>query len=164
MAEKTDTSPQLKLVSSPPNDGKPAAKATRSTRKLGKHGQALWDKLKTTYKVTKKADVETLRLVCEAQDRLCAIEVQIQLDGLMVMGRNGAREHPLLRSEVSLRSFITRYLRQLVNPDEPRRGPGRPGSGGIGLTWQQMQQLDYDDDGNDEVGGAEGDAGGEGEP
>jgi hypothetical protein len=122
---------------------------------LGKHGQALWDNISDSYKITRKADVETLRLVCEAQNRLCAIELQIKHDGLMVMGRNGVREHPLLRAEAQLRSYISRYLQRLIDPDQPRRGPGRPGSGGLGITWRQLQEHDEDDlglgaDGHDE--------------
>ncbi len=150
MTKKSGGPSRLKLVS-PASTG-PASTPTgsRSARKLGPHGQGLWDQIKGPYEIRSKADLETLRLVCEAQDRLYTISQQIKRDGLMMIGRNGAREHPLLRAEAQLRGYISRYLQRLVDPREPRCGPGRPGSGGIGITWRQLAQHEEKDFGLDD--------------
>jgi hypothetical protein len=141
---------RLNLVSSMPTKVESTPTGSRPERKLGPDGQALWDKIRGPYEITRKADLETLRLVCEARDKLCAIEQQIKRDGLMVMGRNGIREHPLLRAEAQLRGYISRYLQRLIDPSEPRCGPGRPGGGGIGITWRQLEQREEEEFGLDE--------------
>jgi hypothetical protein len=160
MAKKSDGTSRLKLVSPTPTGGAPKPTGGQPVRKLGKHGQQLWDKIKGPYEITSRADIETLRLVCEAEDQLCAIGARIKGDGLMVMGRNGPREHPLLRVEAQLRSYVSRYLQRLIDPSEPRCGPGRPGSGGIGITWRSLQQHEekdfgLDDGSDDEDGDAD---------
>jgi hypothetical protein len=142
MTKKSDGGTPLKLVSPPPTDPRSTPTGGQPARKLGPHGQALWDKIKKAYDIRTQADRATLKLVCEAQDRLHGVEQRIKADGLMVMARNGPREHPLLRAEAQLRSYISRYLQRLVDPNERRAGPGRPGSGGVGITWRQLQGLD----------------------
>jgi hypothetical protein len=86
------------LVTSTPSNKPSTPTTTRPKGRLGKHGQVLWNSIKRSYQISEKADLEILRLVCEAEDRLCAIKQQIKHDGLVVMGRHGPREHPLLKA------------------------------------------------------------------
>jgi hypothetical protein len=44
------------------------------------------------------------------------------------------RDHPALKHEIANRSFVVRTLTRLGLNVEPVRGPGRPGSGGLGIT------------------------------
>ena len=52
-----------------------------------------------------------------------------------------ARWYPAIRDELQARAFVARTLQRLGvigDPDRRKRGPGRPGSGGIGITWEQL--------------------------
>jgi hypothetical protein len=52
------------------------------------------------------------------------------------------REHPLVKHELAARAFVVRGLTRLRSQMEPTRRVGRPGYGGLGITWEQLQDRD----------------------
>jgi hypothetical protein len=95
-------------------------------RKLGKHGLTLWQSVQREYAVTDVGGIELLMLACGGTDRLEAIAARINEDGKLIRTRNGARAHPLIREETSLRAFICRTLEKLGITQEKIKTPGRP--------------------------------------
>ena len=68
-----------------------------------------------------------LRQICAAADRAAECADVIERDGPMVKSKNGLRDQPLLKHELSARSFIVRSLHRLGLDIEPTHdGPGRP--------------------------------------
>jgi hypothetical protein len=112
---------------------------TPPPRKLGRPGTALWQSINSEYVIDDAGGIETLLQVCAAADRLEDIAKQIEADGLVIRSKTGVKEHPLLKMELGLRSFITRNLMRLGINIEPVKPVGRPGRG-IGITWQDIQQ------------------------
>ena len=102
----------------------------RPPRKLGAIGLDLWRTVTNQHDISDSGGVETLLQVCLAVDRLEEVTTQITREGLTVRTKNGPREHPLLRSELGLRSFVTRNLQRLGINVEPIGNVGRPGKGG----------------------------------
>ena len=76
---------------------------------------------------------------CAAADRAEALRTQIDQDGEVITTRMGKKDNPLLKHEIAARSFVVRTLSRLGLNVEPVRGPGRPGSGGLGITdtWRE---------------------------
>jgi hypothetical protein len=96
-------------------------------RKLGKPGSVLWRNVMREYEISDCASLEMLTMACTQLDRAEEYRAQIARDGLVVKGRTGPKEHPLLRPEAAARSFIVRTLRALsLGADGIRPGPGRP--------------------------------------
>lgn len=97
-------------------------------RNLNKYGRALWDRVMAQYAVEDAAGIELLLLACEGTDRIWALRQEIEHDGAVIRLRNGAiREHPALKAEVAVMSFVTRTLARLGLDVEPIRAtPGRP--------------------------------------
>ena len=52
----------------------------------------------------------------------------IAAEGRVIRGKFGSREHPLLRHQLALRSFVVRAVRALGIALEPVKVPGRPGA------------------------------------
>jgi P27 family predicted phage terminase small subunit len=93
--------PTLSLVSpSPPTGDAPPT--------LGKAGRKLWRTLTAEFVIDDSAGLEMLQQVCSAADRLCGYQEAIERDGLMVRTKQGPKEHPLLKLELSTRAFIMR--------------------------------------------------------
>jgi hypothetical protein len=66
-------------------------------------------------------------------DRAEECAAQVAEDGYMVStGNGGVRDNPLLRHELSFRSFVTRTL-QRIGVVECRTMVGRPPRGGLGV-------------------------------
>ena len=112
--------PPLTVVVAPATSLGPA-------RDLGPAGRALWAAIAGEYRIEDACGIEFLTQASEAEDRLSAISAQIAIDGPIVYGRTGPREHPGLRSEVQLRAFIVRTLEKLgINHQPVHASPGRP--------------------------------------
>jgi Phage terminase, small subunit len=98
------------------------------TRNLSKHGRALWDRVKSEYDICDSGGVEMLMQACEAQDRIAKVRQEIDEDGEVIRARGQVKEHPALKIELSLRSFVVRTLARLGLNFEPIRSTaGRPG-------------------------------------
>jgi hypothetical protein len=110
-------------------------------RKLGEHGRNLWKSITDEYQVEDAGGVETLLQICTALDTAEALAAQIRQDGYMIRTKNGLRDHPLLKSELGWRAFITRNLTRLGINVEAVKSPGRPGRD-RGMTWRQLQDED----------------------
>jgi P27 family predicted phage terminase small subunit len=86
-----------------------------------------------------------LQAACEAWDRLQQAREILARDGLTVEGREGGiRPHPAVAIERDARIGFARLVRELDladDDDEPRRGVGAPGLGGIGVTYETLQGL-----------------------
>ena len=63
-------------------------------RPLGKHGQALYDRILAEYDISDGGGLQLLLLAAEATDRLQALRLQIDSDGEVLRSRNGVKPHP----------------------------------------------------------------------
>jgi phage terminase small subunit len=114
--------PSLTVIGSTPSptDAEPP-------RALGRAGAAVWRRIVGGYDITDEGGRELLSQICEASDRLDELQETIKRDGAIVMTRAGPKEHPGLKAEVALRSFIVRTIQRLgLNLEPLRPGPGRP--------------------------------------
>ena len=111
--------PPLTLVPSPLTGPPPA-------RALGTSGQLLWDEITAAYNIDDAGGIAMLLQICAAKDSLEACMAQIETDGLMVHTKNGPKAHPLLATELALRSFICRGLTRLGLNVETIKPVGRP--------------------------------------
>ncbi len=79
--------------------------------------------------------IKLLTLAGEAWDRCAEARKRIEKDGLTVGGREGMKTHPCVAIERDARAAFARLVAQLgLDQDEPKRGRGNPGLGGIGIT------------------------------
>jgi hypothetical protein len=116
------TSPKLTVIRAPSVEQPP-----RSPIKLGPIGQSLWDDIVSSYEFSDRASYETLAQACSAADRAERCREAIDADGEVVKVRGGGmRDHPLLKHEITARSFVCRTLARLGLDLEPVRGMGRP--------------------------------------
>jgi hypothetical protein len=116
------TSPKLTVIPAPSVEQPP-----RSPIKLGPIGQSLWDDIVSSYEFSDRASYETLAQACSAADRAERCREAIDADGEVVKVRGGGlRDHPLLKHEITARSFVVRTLARLGLDLEPVRGMGRP--------------------------------------
>ena len=101
---------------------------------------SLWTDITAAYEFSDRASYETLAQACAAADRAERCREQIDADGEMLRTKLGVRDHPLLKHEITARSFVVRTLARLGLDLEPvRAGAGRPPSGGIGLSWKDLR-------------------------
>jgi hypothetical protein len=121
MAKKASEPPKLTLVTSNSTAASPGRKP----------GADLWRAVNAEYDVSDAGGVELLMQACEASDRLAQIKTQVARDGLTIKTKSGLREHPLLKAELGLRSFITRTLVRLGINTEAVQSVGRPGRKGL---------------------------------
>ena len=107
--------------------------------KLGAVGMSLWTDIVRAYEFSDRASYETLAQACAAADRAERCREQIDADGEVIRTKAGPRDHPLLKHEIAARSFVVRTLARLGLDLEPvRAGPGRPGGGAVGVSWEQL--------------------------
>src|SRR5262245_20035393 len=119
-------------------------------RPLGVHGSQLWDRVTCEYRIDDVVGREILAGACEALDRAELCKEQILRDGPINTGPGGhPRENPAMRHELQCRSFISKSLTRLgLDGEPPRSGPGRPPSGGTGISWHDLARRGEDDDGH----------------
>jgi hypothetical protein len=97
------------------------------TRKLDNYGRSLWDRIMREYDIRDAGGVELLLLACKGIDCVGALREEINRDGAVVRLRNGSiREHPALKAEVAIMSFVTRTLARLGLDVEPVRASRPP--------------------------------------
>jgi P27 family predicted phage terminase small subunit len=122
MANKPTQTSTLHLVATeaPTGDEPP--------RPLGKHGQALWDRILAEYDISDSAGRELLLQAAEALDMVQSLRAQINADGVMVRTKTGLKkQHPALKVELASRNFIVRTLQRLgLNLEPLQSRPGRP--------------------------------------
>jgi hypothetical protein len=123
MAKKPE--PPLKLVTATDAWAEPP-------RNLDNHGRSLWDRIMREYDIRDAGGLELLLLACEGIDRIWALRQEIARDGAVIRLRNGAiKEHPALKAEIAVMSFVTRTLARLGLDVEPvRPSVGRPSGTG----------------------------------
>jgi len=92
---------------------------------LKAEGRRLWMEICSEWDISDAASRVLLEAACRQADRAAECEARIAKDGLTVKSRNGARPHPLLQTEISCRSFVTRALGRLGILFEPQKMPGR---------------------------------------
>jgi hypothetical protein len=92
-------------------------------------GATLWRSIMAEYLIEDAASLEVLKQCCFAADMAARCRKHLDESGLILHGKTGARENPMLRHELNYRSFVTRCLQKLGVLTEPLRdGPGRPPS------------------------------------
>ena len=97
----------------------PLATGPQPSRPLGEFGMRLWRRATSEYAIEDVAGVEMLTLACEATDRIQALSARIREDGETVRTPNGIKAHPLLKEELSARSFVVRTIARLGLNFEP---------------------------------------------
>jgi hypothetical protein len=118
--KKTGAPPRLTL-------GEPGLTGSQPSRSLGAHGQALWHKTTTEYRIEDAAGVEMLTQACQALDRAEGLADRIAEDGDIIRTPTGIKAHPGIREELAARGFVVRTLQKLGLNFEPlHAGPGRP--------------------------------------
>jgi hypothetical protein len=100
---------------------------------LGKSGTILWQSIASEFRIDNAGLYETLLQICECKYTLDDI-----------IGRKSRADddktfQALLKAEVGCRSFIVRGMQRLGVGKV--RGPGRPGSGGVGITYRDLDRL-----------------------
>jgi hypothetical protein len=110
------------------------ARQSEPPKPLAEAGMALWTRVTNAYVIADEGGKELLWQICKAEDRLTELAAEIASDGVILRSRTGSKEHPGLKLELGLRSFVVRSLGRLGLDVEPVRGPGNPGSGGCGVT------------------------------
>src|SRR6185295_665105 len=75
-------------------------------RPLGPAGLQLWTAVQRAYDVSDEGGRAILSQACAALDRAEELAGAIARDGAIVQTRNGPREHPGLRAELSNRAFV----------------------------------------------------------
>jgi hypothetical protein len=111
-----------------------APSKSKPPRTLGEVGLSLWNRITNAYAIEDEGGRELLSQACAAADRAEALRAQIDQDGEVLVIKGVMRDHPALKHEIANRSFVVRTLMRLGLSVEPVRGPGRPGSGGLGVT------------------------------
>ena len=114
--------PPLKVVETPSDPKQPP-------RKLGEHGQQLWQSIVSEYRVDDAGGREILAQCCSALDRAEGLRRQIDEDGEVLRIRGGVKSHPAIRDELACRAFITRAIGRLGLDVEAIRPMGRPPKG-----------------------------------
>jgi hypothetical protein len=110
--------------------------------KLGEVGLSLWRDIISSYEFNDRGSYETLSQACAAADRAEELRAAIDRDGPVIRAKGVIRDHPLLKHEIAARSFVVRTLARLGLDLEPvRSGPGRPPSGSVGITWQELERI-----------------------
>ena len=117
MAKKT---PKLTLLVGSSSTG------LQPPRNLGQPGRALWDSVMDEYDIRDSAGIELLALAAQALDRAESCRAVIDEDGELLFSKAGPKEHPLLKAEISNRSFVARTLQRLGLNLEPIKPVGRP--------------------------------------
>jgi hypothetical protein len=94
---------------------------------LGQHGRDLWREIQGEYCVEDIGGRAMLEQCCLAMDRVVGLRAEIDRDGPVIRTRDGIKEHPLIKLELQLRSFIVRTLVKLgLNYEAIRSTAGRP--------------------------------------
>jgi hypothetical protein len=95
---------------------------------LTKESKRIWREILNEYQIDDTAGLKILRVSLEAFDRAQAARVQIDLDGMTVQDRFGAKKpHSLLPIERDSRAAFLAGLKALNLDLEPLRDrPGRP--------------------------------------
>jgi terminase small subunit-like protein len=131
-------SPKLAIVAD-----HPGATLPQPPLKLGAAGMSLWRDVLAAYEFSDRGSYETLAQACSAADRAAEMAAQIDQDGVVLRTKTGLRDHPLLKHELAARAFVVRSLARLGLDLEPvRPGPGRPGGGGVGISWKALPNGD----------------------
>ena len=84
----------------------PTTTARSPPATLGKPGATLWRTLTTEFVIDDAAGLVMLAQICAAADRLVGYQEAIERDGLLVRTKQGPKEHPLLKLELSTRAFV----------------------------------------------------------
>jgi hypothetical protein len=106
--------------------GPPSPTPIASPQKLGKPGQALWDRIQNEYRIEDAGGIELLTQACFAADRAHSLAAIIARDGETIDTKIGLKEHPCLKSEMAARSFVVRTLERLGLTLEAIKPVGRP--------------------------------------
>lgn len=109
---------------------------------LGKTGAELWCAIQDEREIVDTGGLETLRQLCLAADRVAQCAAAIKRDGSMIKTKSGElRDNPLLRHELASRAFIIRALSRLGRiATETKQRVGRPGYGGIGISYEDLHR------------------------
>jgi hypothetical protein len=136
MARKP-TTPKLALITD-----RESTTGPKPPSHLGDVAKRLWCDVTDNYQVDDPASLQVLSEACSALDRAERCRRQIDADGETYQSRGGMlRAHPLLAPEVQTRALACRLLQRLGLDLEPvRPGVGRPGGGGVGISWQDLQK------------------------
>jgi hypothetical protein len=96
-------------------------------------GRELWQTILHEYEIDDSGSLALLAEACKAADRAAECSKIIDKEGLVIATKMGVRDHPLMKAELLLRSFVTRTLIRIGVVDPPKNPIGRPPRGGLGV-------------------------------
>jgi hypothetical protein len=86
------------------------------------------------------ANLAILQQAAKALDCAEQYAAIIAQDGPVIQTKSGARDHPLIRHEISARALCCRLLARLGIVDTPKRQVGRPPVG-LGIRYDQLEAM-----------------------
>jgi hypothetical protein len=126
MAEKP---PKLTLID--PDQADPRPDPSQPPAGLHESGRGLWKRILRDFEISDAHGLEALYQICVASDRANECAEAIARDGAVIRTKTGPRDHPALKHELQMRSFICRALARMgFDVITPRGEPGRPSGGG----------------------------------
>jgi hypothetical protein len=121
--------PNLTLIG--PEQPEPRPNPLEPPAQLKETGRDLWLRIHRDFVVDDAHGLEALYQVCVASDRAQECAEAIARDGVTIKTRSGLRDHPLIRHETQMRSFICRSLARMgFDVVAPRAELGRPSGDG----------------------------------
>jgi hypothetical protein len=118
---------------------------TRPPADLGSNGRKLWSAILHDHGIRGAGNLAVLHEAAKAIDAAEEFGSIIARDGPVLQTKSGVKDHPLIRHQLAARALACRLLSRLGVVDVPKRRVGRPGYGGIGVTYEQL--ADYRDGG-----------------
>jgi hypothetical protein len=108
-----------------------ASIASAPPANLGEAGIRFWEGITAEYDISDAGGRALLEQAAFAYNRAERLRIEIERDGEILHGRNGAREHPGMRGELAARALVCRTLQKLgINLEPVRLSSGRPSGPG----------------------------------
>ena len=108
---------------------------------LGPAGRQLWKAIVGERDLKGAANLTILQQAATALDCAEQYAAIIAQDGPVIQTKSGARDHPLIRHQISARALCCRLLARLGIVDTPKRPVGRPPVGGPGIRYDQLEAM-----------------------
>ena len=101
----------------------------------------LWKAIVGERDIKGAANLAILQQAAKALDCAEQYATIIAQDGPVIQTKSGARDHPLIRHQISSRALCCRLLVRLGIVDTPKRPVGRPPVGGPGIRYDQLEAM-----------------------
>jgi hypothetical protein len=103
-------------------------------------GRELWSAIIGEYAIKDSGPLSVLADACRAADTAAECCKIIAKDGLTISTKSGKTAHPLIKSEMQAKSFVGRAWVKIGVINVPKRQPGRPPLGGLGVRPRRLYE------------------------